>query len=184
MFDRFHFGSRHGTDQILFRAQFDLNEDLHVRSLTRDLHVCQDTLPEWSEGVDSSSTSAGCMGSNPTGVIFHATSIKRTEKMTSLYLRIDSNNGNQHLGDCTLRFMSTRYLSKKCQGDLILKNYETNWIRNAETRDRTGDLQIFSPTLSQLSHRGSARIVGLDYAWDCLGAITLDLDRMLTMKPS
>ena len=25
---------------------------------------------------------------------------------------------------------------------------------NAETRDRTGDLQIFSPTLSQLSYRG------------------------------
>ena len=26
--------------------------------------------------------------------------------------------------------------------------------RNAETRDRTGDLQIFSLTLSQLSYRG------------------------------
>jgi hypothetical protein len=101
-----------------------------------------------------------------------------------LSLRIDSNNRNQHLGDCTLRFMSTQYLSQKCQGDLILKNYETNWIKNAETRDRTGDLQIFGLTLSQLSYRGSARIVGLAYAWDCLGAITLDLDRMLTMKPS
>ena len=30
----------------------------------------QDTLPEWSKGVDSSSTSASCVGSNPTGVIF------------------------------------------------------------------------------------------------------------------
>ena len=29
----------------------------------------QDTLPEWSKGVDSSSTSASCVGSNPTGVI-------------------------------------------------------------------------------------------------------------------
>ena len=29
-----------------------------------------DTLPEWSKGVDSSSTSANCAGSNPTGVIW------------------------------------------------------------------------------------------------------------------
>ena len=29
-------------------------------------------------------------------------------------------------------------------------------IEYAETRDRTGDLQIFSLTLSQLSYRGSA----------------------------
>ena len=28
-----------------------------------------DTSPEWSKGVDSSSTSASCVGSNPTGVI-------------------------------------------------------------------------------------------------------------------
>ena len=27
-----------------------------------------DTLPEWSKGVDSTSTSASCVGSNPTGV--------------------------------------------------------------------------------------------------------------------
>ena len=27
-----------------------------------------DTLPEWSKGVDSSSTSTSCVGSNPTGV--------------------------------------------------------------------------------------------------------------------
>jgi hypothetical protein len=31
--------------------------------------VSMDTLPEWSKGVDSSSTSASCVGSNPTGVI-------------------------------------------------------------------------------------------------------------------
>ena len=30
----------------------------------------KDTLPEWSKGVDSSSTSASCVGSNPTGVIW------------------------------------------------------------------------------------------------------------------
>ena len=29
----------------------------------------QDTLPEWSKGVDSSSTSASCVGSKPTSVI-------------------------------------------------------------------------------------------------------------------
>ena len=27
-----------------------------------------DSLPEWSKGVDSSSTSASCVGSNPTAV--------------------------------------------------------------------------------------------------------------------
>ena len=31
-------------------------------------HLQQDTLPEWSKGVNSSSTSASCVGSNPTGV--------------------------------------------------------------------------------------------------------------------
>ena len=29
----------------------------------------KDSLPEWSKGVDSSSTSASCVGSNPTAVI-------------------------------------------------------------------------------------------------------------------
>ena len=32
------------------------------------------------------------------------------------------------------------------------------WCKDAETRNRTGDLQIFSLTLSQLSYRGSWRI--------------------------
>ena len=31
--------------------------------------LAQDSLPEWSKGVDSSSTSASCVGSNPTGVM-------------------------------------------------------------------------------------------------------------------
>ena len=39
------------------------------------LLCCQDTLPEWSKGVDSSSTSASCVGSNPTGVILPLPSI-------------------------------------------------------------------------------------------------------------
>ncbi len=30
--------------------------------------ICEDTLPEWSKGVDPSSTSASCVGSNPAGV--------------------------------------------------------------------------------------------------------------------
>ena len=30
----------------------------------------RDSLPEWSKGVDSSSTSSSCVGSNPTAVIF------------------------------------------------------------------------------------------------------------------
>ena len=30
----------------------------------------RDSLPEWSKGVDSSSTSASCVGSNPTAVIY------------------------------------------------------------------------------------------------------------------
>ena len=34
-----------------------------------ELPCWQDTFPEWSKGVDSSSTSASCVGSNPTGVI-------------------------------------------------------------------------------------------------------------------
>ena len=34
------------------------------------IHICaRDSLPEWSKGVDSSSTSASCVGSNPTAVI-------------------------------------------------------------------------------------------------------------------
>ena len=33
-------------------------------------HIDSDSLPEWSKGVDSSSTSESCVGSNPTGVNF------------------------------------------------------------------------------------------------------------------
>ena len=33
-----------------------------------EMATCKDSLPEWSKGVDSSSTSASCVGSNPTAV--------------------------------------------------------------------------------------------------------------------
>ena len=45
-----------------------------------------DTLPEWSKGVDSSSTSANCVGSNPTGVIWlHSSS--PTPKKNKVWLQ-------------------------------------------------------------------------------------------------
>ena len=48
------------------------------------LACTQDSLPEWSKGVDSSSTSASCVGSNPTAVnCFHVYSILGTEPRTS-----------------------------------------------------------------------------------------------------
>ena len=47
------FGRSHQCDQVHARAA-----------------EAEDSLPEWSKGVDSSSTSASCVGSNPTAVIF------------------------------------------------------------------------------------------------------------------
>ena len=42
-----------------------------------------DTLPEWSKGADSSSTSTNCVGSNPTGVIWpHSSSPTPTKKQS------------------------------------------------------------------------------------------------------
>ncbi len=43
----------------------------HRRTDDANHGLAQDTLAEWSEGVDSSSTSASCVGSNPTGVTRH-----------------------------------------------------------------------------------------------------------------
>ena len=40
-----------------------------------------------------------------------------------------------------------------CMGGMLLVT-NMRW-KDAETRDRTGDLQIFGLTLSQLSYRGS-----------------------------
>ena len=42
--------------------------NFHFRRTLRNKPMKHDTLPEWSKGVDSSSTSASCVGSNPTGV--------------------------------------------------------------------------------------------------------------------
>ena len=44
-----------------------------------------------------------------------------------------------------------------CQGQhlVVFCTCESRVCENAETRDRTGDLQIFSLTLSQLSYRGN-----------------------------
>ena len=39
----------------------------------------KDPLPEWSKGVDSSSTSASCVGSNPTGVSFGQAILHQTQ---------------------------------------------------------------------------------------------------------
>ena len=57
----------------------------------------------------------------------------------------------------TMTFKATKYASMM-------------WERKcAKTRDRTGDLQIFSLTLSQLSYRGSgiegAALIVVDLAW-------------------
>ena len=48
----------------------------------------------------------------------------------------------------------------KDQGAVVQGDQRLNTQRAAETRDRTGDLQIFSLTLSQLSYRGSYAIHG------------------------
>ena len=44
-------------------AHFDICQIIVAR------HFLQDSLPEWSKGVDSSSTSESCVGSNPTAVM-------------------------------------------------------------------------------------------------------------------
>ena len=47
-----------------------------------------------------------------------------------------------------------RFILNRFQINLKEKAGEVACVGNAETRDRTGDLQIFSLTLSQLSYRG------------------------------
>jgi hypothetical protein len=47
----------------------------------------------------------------------------------------------------------------------IIVDHAATRKQNAETRDRTGDLQIFSLTLSQLSYRGSVKIVRWENIW-------------------
>ena len=50
-----------------FKKPHVLEEVVSLSRLLRS--VFEDSLPEWSKGVDSSSTSASCVGSNPTAVI-------------------------------------------------------------------------------------------------------------------
>ena len=52
----------------LLRATADASKMVDARKSPTKQQL-KDTLPEWSKGVDSSSTSASCVGSNPTGVI-------------------------------------------------------------------------------------------------------------------
>ena len=58
----------------MFRPQWRWQKLAHAMTtitqtmvLTRS-GTCKDSLPEWSKGVDSSSTSVSCVGSNPTAV--------------------------------------------------------------------------------------------------------------------
>ena len=50
----------------------------------------QDSLPEWSKGVDSSSTSASCVGSNPTAVNPHHNSIFVVLAMVKMHAAFDA----------------------------------------------------------------------------------------------
>ena len=46
--------------------------------------VLRDTLPEWSKGVDSSSTSASCVASNPTAVRLLSLEIRYSSRATPM----------------------------------------------------------------------------------------------------
>ena len=69
------YGNGHGLPLPSILVVSVLSQSLfkHKGCLTpqRQHGVGIDTLPEWSKGVDSSSTSASCVGSNPTGVILN-----------------------------------------------------------------------------------------------------------------
>ena len=64
----------------------------------------KDSLPEWSKGVDSSSTSASCVGSNPTAVIFRCRSLAKVQTTYSVTLTTFSMTrpvSRQHTHDVT-----------------------------------------------------------------------------------
>ena len=62
---------RHGTrNQTVDSGVSGAHSNMRIGMYTPAETGRQDTLPEWSKGVDSSSTSASCVGSNPTGVTF------------------------------------------------------------------------------------------------------------------
>ena len=56
-----------------------------------------DSLPEWSKGVDSSSTSASCVGSNPTAVIL---TLSR-----GVFAQVVEKDNNPHLDYRTKRLL-------------------------------------------------------------------------------
>ena len=58
------------------------DEDCYGKQL-----LSKDSLPEWSKGVDSSSTSASCVGSNPTAVILLFSSA-RHQKVSGILGRV------------------------------------------------------------------------------------------------
>ena len=55
--------------QVVMLVRWNSARPALRKSHLRTLRHKQDSLPEWSKGVDSSSTSASCVGSNPTAVI-------------------------------------------------------------------------------------------------------------------
>ena len=64
----------------------------------------QDSLREWSKGVDSSSTSASCVGSNPTAVIFRFRSLAKvhtTYPVTLTTFSMTRPASRQHTHDVT-----------------------------------------------------------------------------------
>ena len=63
---------------------------------------------------------------------------------------------------------------------------ERNKSKSAETRDRNGDLQIFSLTLSQLSYRGSCTVSTMSrngFMRAALASVTLVSKVAMTQKP-
>ena len=76
-----------------------------------------DTLPEWSKGVDSSSTSANCVGSNLTGVIWLHSSSPTPTKTKSVAAAGDSSLCGQSPLDFesnSLAARTQRLLAKTC----------------------------------------------------------------------
>ena len=61
--------------------------------------VPRDTLPKWSKGVDSSSTSASCVGSNPTGVMSFGT-VQRVSLCGTAATSWESTSVDESAGVC------------------------------------------------------------------------------------
>ena len=61
---------------MLPRGGTDRNEMADAQKFLLEQKL-KDSLPEWSKGVDSSSTSASSVGSNPTGVIILSSGFRK-----------------------------------------------------------------------------------------------------------